>query len=126
METNSVIKNREAELPIPSKWRSTIAKIVDALVAEDYVLRSVVPNSELRSSDVASQMRSYIEDYGEKLIPLSEKCWDSSVYIWQGKDWLALVDLSTDKEEVSDLVMQLSISELEADFKFTVEMVYVP
>lgn len=126
METNSVIKNREVELPIPSKWRTTIAKIVDALVAEDYVLRSVVPSSELRSPDVASQMRSYIEDYGEKLIPLSEKSWDSSVYIWQGKDWLALVDLSTDKEEVSDLVMQLSISELEADFKFTVEMVYVP
>ena len=126
METIGVVKNIEEELPIPSIRRGTIAKIVDALVAEDYFLRCSILNAELRSPDVACQMKSYIEDYGEKLTFLSEESWNSSVYIWQGYDWQALVDLSTEKEELSDLVLQLSVADTGSDFKFFVEMVYVP
>ena len=57
---------------------------------------------------------------------LPEETWDSSVCIWMGVRWDALIDLWTSSEGRSDLVLSLRVSEDGSGFKFDVYMVYVP
>ena len=71
-------------------------------------------------------MRSYVKDYGETLIDLPEETWKSSVCIWMGSRWDAIVDLWTLREGRSDLVLQTFVREAEVGFLFDIHMVYVP
>src|SRR5690242_11413216 len=89
------VKDEEAQRPIPSAWRSVIREIVNAFVRHDYRLSSGVPGVTPVSAKTASQIKNYIQDYGETLIALPDETWKSSVCIWMGTRWDALVDLWT-------------------------------
>jgi len=78
------------------------------------------------SSETAEHIEKYIQHYGEELVELPEEAWDSSVCIWMGVRWDALIDLWTSSEGRSDLVLSLRVSEDGGGFKFDVYMVYVP
>jgi hypothetical protein len=43
-----------------------------------------------------------------------------------GDHWDALIDLWTEEEGSSDLVLQVHVSEVDSEFLVTVNMVYVP
>lgn len=43
-----------------------------------------------------------------------------------GDHWDALIDLWTEEEGSSDLVMQVRVSEVDSEFLVAVHMVYVP
>lgn len=120
------IKDEEAQRPIPSAWRPVIRKIVDAFVNGDHGLGVPIAGVEPVSADEAERIRDYIEDYGETLTTLSDETWDSSVCIWTGTRWDALVDLWTLGEGRSDLVLSLHVSEVDGGFAFRIYMVYVP
>ena len=75
---------------------------------------------------IASQIRDYLADYGGTLVSLPTEAWDTSVCIWNGDHWSALVDLWTKEEGRSDLVLQVRISEAGAGFRTAVHLVYVP
>lgn len=72
------------------------------------------------------QIRKYIQEYGTKLVSLPQESWATSVCIWMGDHWDALIDLWTEEEGSSDLVLQVHVSEVDSEFLFTVYMVYVP
>ena len=74
-----------------------------AFVQRDYRLSAGVPGVAPVTDDTAAHIEKYIENYGEALVELPEETWDSSVCIWQGKCWDALVDLWTRAEGRSDL-----------------------
>ncbi|QSI30234.1 hypothetical protein GNX71_11820 [Variovorax sp. RKNM96] len=120
------VKDEETQRPIPSAWRPVIRQIADAFANGDYGLSVPIAGVEPISLEDAERIKDYIEDYGETLTALSDETWDSSVCIWMGKRWEALVDLWTLSEGRSDLVLSLRVSEVEDGFAFHVHMVYVP
>lgn len=122
----SVTKDSENERPIPSAWRPTLKNIVDAFVRYDYRLANGGAGVAPISEETATQIRTYVQEYGAKLVSLPQESWATSVCIWMGDHWDALIDLWTEEEGSSDLVLQVHISEVDDEFLVTVYMVYVP
>ena len=75
---------------------------------------------------MAEHIEAYVKHYGETLIELPEETWKSSVCIWTGHHWDAIVDLWTSREGRSDLVPQVFVTEIEGGFNFDIHMAYVP
>ena len=121
-----VTKDSECEGPIPSAWRLILKNIVDAFARQDYRLADGVPGVAPVPEETATQIRQYIEEYGAKLVALPEESWKTSVCIWMEDHWDALVDLWTEEEGSSDLVLQVHVSEAVSGYAVTVYMVYVP
>lgn len=113
------------EHPIPDAWRPTFVAVVAALAAGDLELSAGVPGVEAPTPDTVAQIRDYLADYGEALVPLPEETWVRSVASWQGDHWDCLVDLWTEEGE-SDLVLSARVWRVGEGFRFRVEMVYVP
>jgi len=124
-ETIQVSKN-EQQGPVPSCWRSGIAQIVDAFVRHDYALAAGVHGVAPVSADTATHIRDYIQDYGAALVSLPDETWASSVCIWNGVGWDVLVDLWTQEEGPSDLVLEVKVSQEHDGYMLQVYMVYVP
>lgn len=121
-----VTKDAHNEGPIPSAWRPVLKSIVDAFARGDYGLKDGLSGVAPISEETAAQVCEYIEDYGAKLIELPPQSWDTSVCIWMGDRWDALVDLWTEDEGRSDLVLQVDVSEADSGYVVAIVMVYVP
>ena len=119
-------KDENNERPIPSAWRSVFREIINAFVHHDYLLSSGIPGVAGVSDSTATQIKNYIDEYGETLTELPEETWDSSICIWTGDRWDALVDLWTISEGRSDLVLSAHVTESKTGFVFHIYMVYVP
>ena len=119
------VKDGESERPIPTAWRPILKDIVHAFVNHDYQLSAGIRGVEPVSAETADHIREYIANYGEVLVDLPDETWTSSVCIWYGNRWDALVDLWTVSEGRSDLVLNVQVSEAQDDF-ISVYMVYVP
>ena len=125
--TDLPVKDGDSERSVPGVWRPTIRKIVTAFVGHDYELAQEIAGVDPISSDLADGMRRYIEDYGAQLADLPEDTWESSVCIWMGNRWEALIDLWTVTEGKSDLVLHLFVRDSDdGNYKFSVHLVYVP
>lgn len=59
--------------------------------------------------DTAKWIAENISAYGDTLAPLSEQTWDRSIYRWMDGHWMALVDLTTSSELVSDLALHAKL-----------------
>ncbi len=125
MNEIEVEKNEEEELPIPHLWRPTFKAIVSAFVQRDYGLNNGVKNVSTVSENTATQIKEYIEDYGEELIELPDETWDTSVYICYGEYWNVLIDLFTVGEGLSDLVLNVEVRENDNEYLFNIRLVYV-
>ncbi|WMJ68356.1 hypothetical protein [Stenotrophomonas sp. 24(2023)] len=96
---------------------------MDALAKEQAPLLPQVP---LRAADVWTSAQEYIRAYGAHLKALPEESWNSSLCIWYGEFWNVLVDLYTEEEGRSDLVLQVHIHEAPNGYRYDVIQVYVP
>jgi hypothetical protein len=121
-----VVKDAENQGPVPSAWRSILTRIIAAFVRKDYRLSTGIPGAAPVSSETAEQIQNYIGSYGATLIDLPESTWSTSVCIWVGDRWDVLIDLSTQEEGSSDLVLQAQIFETNGSYVVHVYMVYVP
>ena len=94
----------------------------------DYELRARIPRVVPLQEGVASQIEGYIRDYGEKLAPLSDETWGTSVCQWMEGYWDVLIDLNTEAEGRSDMVLSVRVREGEATDSFSIQVnaVYVP
>jgi len=120
-----VVKS-EAQGQVPSVWRPVFREIVKAFVERDYRLSAGVHGVAPVAADTAEQIEAYIQDYGEALVDLPEATWETSVSIWMGDGWDVLVDLWTQREGRSDMVLAAKVSEAASGFVFEVHLVYVP
>ena len=120
------VKDETSERPIPSAWRQTFREIVAALSAADFTLERGVRGVKPVSSDTAAQIQTYLRDYGATLVALPDATWDTSVCIWTGAYWDALVDLWTQEEGRSDLVLHARVSEATPGFSVELHLMYVP
>lgn len=121
-----VVKDAENQGPVPSAWRAMLTEIVAAFVRKDYRLSTGIPGVAPVLSATAEQIQNYIRGYGATLIDLPESAWNTSVCIWADDRWDVLVDLSTQEEGRSDLVLQVHILETNGSYIAHVYMVYVP
>src|SRR5687768_8157079 len=103
-------ENPSEQRPIPIAWRQTFREIVAAFAAADYRLVAI-PAAEPVSTETATQIQRYISDYGATLVPLPEETWESSVCIWAGSHWDTLIDLWTQEEGRSDLVLHAQVTD---------------
>jgi hypothetical protein len=126
MNKIKVKKNEEEELPIPHLWRPTFKAIVNAFVQKDYKLNSKINNVNPVLENTATQIKEYIEDYEDVLIELPDETWNTSVYIYYGNCWNVLIDLYTEEEGLSDLVLNAEVRENNTEYLFDIRMVYVP
>ena len=126
MDEIAVEKNEEEELPIPHLWRPTFKAIVSTFVRKDYGLSSGIKNVSPVSESTTEQIKEYIEDYGEVLVELPDETWDTSVYICYGNYWNVLIDLYTEGEGLSDLVLNAEVRENNNEYQFDIRLVYVP
>ncbi|WP_369936423.1 DUF7668 domain-containing protein [Xanthomonas tesorieronis] len=117
------MSDKSGQQPIPTHWRQTFREVVKAFAADDY--RPEIPGVEPLSADTATQVQHYIRDYGATLVALPEETWGSSVCMWAGDHWEALIDLWTQEEGRSDLVLHAKVTD-EPRFSVRVHLVYVP
>lgn len=120
------VKDASRQRPIPSAWRPVFRDIVKAFVHGDYKISAGVPGVLPVRDNVAEQIKAYLKDYGETLVELPDETWSSSVCIWTGERWDAIVDLWTLGEGRSDLVLQTLVRESEGGFSHDIRLVYVP
>lgn len=120
------VKDAENQGPVPSAWRSILTEIIASFVRKDYRLSTGIPGVAPVSAATAEQIQHYIEAYGATLIDLPASTWNTSVCIWIDNHWDVLIDLSTQEEDSSDLVLQAHILETNDSYVIHVYMVYVP
>lgn len=125
-EVIAAIKDRTSERPIPTAWRPALRRVVDAFVRGDYAVVDGGDDIESISEETALHIQSYVRDYGATLKSLPDETWDSSVCIWMGDHWDLLLDLYTEEEGPSDLVLSARVTDSENGFRFSIHMVYVP
>jgi hypothetical protein len=122
----SAFKDEDNQQPIPTSWRSTFSRIIDAFVAKDYQLNCRVERVLPISDETASQIKDYIHDYDEELVALPDETWDSSVCLWMGDQWDVIIDLWTVSEGLSDLTLSAQVVETDDGYAVNVYMVHVP
>ena len=120
------VKNEADQQAIPTAWRPVLTQVVSALKNGDYGLKVGVPGVGRISIETAEHIRESICAYGATLVELPEESWESSVCMWYGTHWDALIDLWTEGEGRSDLVLSARIAEETNGYSFHVHMVYVP
>lgn len=76
-----ITRDLENEGPIPSVWRPILKNIVDTFVRHDYRLADGVSGVAPVSEETATQIRTYIQEYGAKLVSLPQESWATSVCI---------------------------------------------
>ena len=119
-------KDEEAPYPIPTEWRDTFREIVRAFAEGDYSLARGLTNVRRVSDSTSEQIREYVADYGQRLVPLPEDTWRTSEAQWMGAHWDVLVDLWTAGEGRSDMVLGADVFETDTGFEIEVNLVYVP
>jgi hypothetical protein len=120
------VKDESKQQPIPTLWRPVFTQVISALKSGDYRLKAAVPGVERPSIETAEQIKRAIAAYGGTLIELPEETWESSVCMWYRTHWDALIDLWTEEEGRSDLVLNAQISENSSGYFFKIHMVFVP
>ena len=123
MNEVTIAKDGENEIAVPQAWRPTFAAIVDALIQGG---EPSLPQVTLQASDVWASAQESIRAYGAHLKRLPDESWNSSVCIWYGDFWNVLVDLYTEEEGRSDLVLQAHVYEVGDGYRYEVVLVYVP
>lgn len=120
------IKDETTEHLICTVWRPVLTQVVSAFRHGDFGLKVGVPGVERPSMEMAEYIRDAIAAYGATLTELPEESWESSVCMWQLTHWDALIDLWTEEEGRSDLVLSVRIAEESNGYSFKIHMVYVP
>jgi hypothetical protein len=126
LDAISPVKNGEEALPVAVAWRPTLCAIVRALAKGDYELTEDIPSVELLPGKTATQIRKYVASYGATLIELPDETWETSCAQWSGSHWDVFVDLWTQEEGRSDMLLQLAVAESDDGYRFKVHLVYVP
>ena len=121
------VKDASREAPIPQAWRPTLTAVVDSLARRDVVIGLAVPSLDPVPADIWQRCLQAVHNYGDvTLISLPDESWDSSVALWLGDHWQCLVDLWTEEEGRSDLVLDVDVFENGPGYRFRVDLVYVP
>ncbi|MEV4216547.1 hypothetical protein [Micromonospora sp. NPDC049662] len=121
------VKDATLEGPIPEAWRPTLKAVVDSLVGRDAAIGAGLPPVDPVPTEISQKCRQAIDNYGDvTLITPPDESWNTSVALWFGDHWRCLVDLWTEEEGRSDLVLDVDVFENGPGYRYRVNLVYVP
>ena len=120
------IKDESEAHPIADSWRPMLQEVVSALSKGDYSLDRHITGVRPVDYQVSDQIKNYVAEYGEKLTALPESTWETSCAQWMGGHWDVIVDLWTEGEGPSDLVLHGKMEEHNGEPSFTLGLVFVP
>jgi hypothetical protein len=103
-----------------------LCEVVRRFARGDYGLVAGISGVEQVSEKTATQIDSYVSEYGATLVELPNETWQTSVAQWMGTHWDILVDLWTAEEGRSDLVLFGKVDETSSGPRLKIHMVYVP
>ena len=116
----------DKEHPIPTNLRPIFEQIAAAFADGDYHLRSIsVPEVAPIDDELAEFIGESIDGYGAVIAPLHPRVWDRSCYSRDVGGWGAIVDLTTEREKVSDLAMHARIT-IDPSLQIEIWSVHVP
>lgn len=118
-----IAKDGENERAVPQAWRPMLKAVIDALIQGGELS---LPQVTLQAPHVWASARESIRAYGARLKRLPDESWSSSVCIWYGDFWGVVVDLYTEEEGRSDLVLQAHVYEVGDGYRYEVVLVHVP
>lgn len=111
---------------VPSEWRGTFSAIVASFIDGDFTLTRGIEGVRPITIEDAVAIETNISEYGGRLVALPDDTWQSSVCQWMDEYWEVLVDLYTQEEGRSDLVLHARVYEDSAAYRFDIDSVYVP
>ncbi|HQZ58966.1 MAG TPA: hypothetical protein PLQ39_04645 [Acinetobacter sp.] len=116
------------EMPhkVPSAWRHTVQEIVEVFKNKNYEKLNNIAGVNQIDYDYAQDIGQNIDNYGETLISLPEQTWNTSECMWSEGFWEIYIDLFTENEGRSDLILSLKVNEINKDYKFEIMNIYVP
>ena len=123
-DTHSLLKG-EGERKLPPDWQRRFDKIVASLVDGCFEFGPDIGHVEAVPSAEQERLAENISAYGDALKPLHPAVWRSSIYAWANDHWVVLVDLSTEKELVSDLVLHARIFDTDPA-RIVLDSIHVP
>ena len=112
--------------PIATAWRPLFAHVIDALVRRDPAALHDLPWLVPVPSTAFARMLEAIDAYGETLVPLDARTWETSVAQWMGDHWDVLVALWTAESGCSDLVLDARVFDGDDGVSIELYLVYVP
>jgi hypothetical protein len=120
------MRDENAAHPVATIWRPTLKRVVEAFVAGDFQLRRGIERVIPPAPHVAKGIALRVADYGGTLIALPEETWKSSISQWMDPHWDLVVDLWTKESGRSDLVLTSRVEEIDGEYRFEIDSVYVP
>ena len=100
--------------------------MVHAIAKGELAELNAVPSVRPVSGSLFQAILENIRDYGAQLTELPDATWESSVCQWMEGHWEVLVDLFSEEEGPSDLVLDVRVHETLSDYAFEIHLVYVP
>jgi len=111
---------------VPPELHAMFNEIADAFAAGDYPLRShAIAGVGAIDSSTAEAIAESVSAYGDRLASLHSSIWDHAVHRWMDDHWQVLVDLTTERQQVSDLTLHAKLYDTEPR-TLEVQSVHVP
>lgn len=121
-----VLYDKDTATPVPSVWRETLIKIIEAFKNNDLASINQIEGVQNIELEHLQEIAENITDYGEKLVSLPDETWDSSQAYWMGFCWNIILDLFTEREGRSDLILLIRVFETDGVFEYSIQDIYVP
>lgn len=122
-----ITKDVTRQRPVPTAWRKPLSQVVDCIGTGDFSPGGGIPGVQPLDTKVARSIEESIASYaGVTLAELPEDAWQTSVCQWMGNYRDVIVDLYTESEGQSDLVLLARVKESDSGFKFQILSVHVP
>lgn len=121
-----VVYDNETASQVPTVWRETLIRIVEAFKNNDLAAINHIDCVQNIELEHLQEIAENITNYGETLVSLPDETWETSQALWMGFRWDVIVDLFTEQEGRSDLILFIRVFETNGTFEFSILDIYVP
>lgn len=121
-----VVYDDEAATQVPTVWREMLIRIVEAFKNNDLSAISRIEGVQCIELENLQEIAENITDYGETLVSLPDETWKTSQALWMGFCWDVILDLFTEREGRSDLILSIRVFETDGVFEYSIQDIYVP
>lgn len=121
-----VLYDEDSATPVPTIWRETLIQIVEAFKTNDLISINLIKGVQNVELEYLQEIAENITNYGETLVSLPDETWNSSQAYWKGFCWDIILDLFTESEGRSDLILLMRVFETDGVFEYSIQNIYVP
>lgn len=121
-----VLYDEDSATPVPTIWRETLIQIVEAFKTNDLISINHIKGVQNIELEYLQEIAENITNYGETLVSLPDETWKSSQAYWKGFCWYIILDLFTEIEGRSDLILSMRVFETDGVFEYSIQNIYVP